>query len=110
MPEGLTFTAQYFFDCIFGDTKNLEQDRKFQHGSTLSISKKLFSERLELSASAVLMLTDFDSAIKLSGEYSLSDSMFLKLGGYFFNRGKEKGTYGQYEDYTSLYLQARYAF
>lgn len=110
MREGWTFTAQYFFDCIFGERENLERGRKFEHGSTLSISKKLFSERLELSASAVLMLKDFDTFIKAHAEYSLTDSLYLKAGGYIFNRGKEKGTYGQYEDYTSVYIKARYVF
>ena len=110
MPETWTFTAQYFCDCLFGETENLDRDRKFTHGATLSISKSLFSETLKLSASGVLMLNDLDSAIELSGEYSLSDSVFLELGGYIFNEGKEKGTYGEYKDYTSFYLKARYVF
>lgn len=110
MREGWTFTAQYFFDCLFGERENLERGRKFEHGSTLSISKKFFSERLELSASAVLMLKDFDTFIKAHAEYSLTDSLYLKAGGYIFNRGKEKGSYGQYEDYTSVYIKARYVF
>lgn len=110
MPETWTFTAQYFCDCLFGETENLDRNRKFTHGTTLSISKSLFSETLKLSASGVLMLNDLDSAIELSGEYSLSDSVFLELGGYIFNEGKEKGTYGEYKDYTSLYLKARYVF
>lgn len=110
MREGWTFTAQYFCDCLFGETENLERTRKFEHGTTLSISKSLLSETLKLSASGVLMLKDFDSAIELSGEYSLSDSIFLELGGYIFNEGKETGTYGKYKDYSSIYLKARYVF
>lgn len=110
MSEGWTFTAQYFCDRLFGETEHLDRNRKFTHGATLSISKSLLSETLKLSASGVLMLNDLDSAIELSGEYSLSDSVFLELGGWLFNEGKEKGTYGEYKDYTSLYLKARYVF
>ena len=110
MREGWTFTAQYYCDCLFGDSANLERSRNFDHGATLSISKSLFAETLELSASCVLNLKDLDSAVELSAEYSLSDSIFLEAGGYIFNEGKEKGTYGEYKDYTSVYLKARYVF
>ena len=110
MREGWTFTAQYYCDCIFGRTKNLERTRRFDQGATLSISKSLLAETMELSASCVLNLNDLDSAAELSAEYSLSDSIYLEAGGYIFNEGKEKGTYGEYKDYTSVYLKARYVF
>ena len=110
MREGWTFTAQYYCDCIFGRTKNLERTRRFDQGATLSISKSLLAETMELSASCVLNLNDLDSAVELSAEYSLSDSIYLEAGGYIFNEGKEKGTYGEYKDYTSVYLKARYVF
>ena len=110
MREGWTFTAQYYCDCLFGDSANLDRSRNFDQVATLSISKSLFAETLELSASGVLNLKDLDSAAELSAEYSLSDSIYLEAGGYIFNEGKEKGTYGEYKDYTSVYLKARYVF
>ena len=110
MPSGWTFTAQYFADYLAGSTDGLERDKNYTHGATLSISKKLLSDTLELSASGVVMLDDFDSAVELSGEYSLTDSIYLEAGGYIFNEGKEKGTYGEYKDMTSVYLKARYVF
>ena len=110
MPSGWTFTAQYFADYLAGSTDGLERDKNYTHGATLSISKTLLSDTLELSASGVVMLDDFDSAVELSGEYSLTDSIYLEAGGYIFNEGKEKGTYGEYKDMTSVYLKARYVF
>ncbi len=110
MREGWTFTAQYYCDYVSGKTEKLDRSRNFDHGATLSISKSLFAETVELSASCVLNLKDLDSAVELSAEYSLSDSIFLEAGGYIFNEGKEKGTYGEYKDYTSVYLKARYVF
>ncbi|MBR1536378.1 MAG: hypothetical protein IJ630_05520 [Treponema sp.] len=110
MPNGWTFTAQYFCDALSGDSKNLEREKNYTHGTSLSISKSLFSETLELSASCLLNFSDFDSAAQLSAEYSLTDSIFLEAGGYIFNEGKEKGTYGLYKDYTSFYIKARYVF
>ena len=110
MPESWTFTAQYFCDYVFKKNDNLERENSLQHGVTFSLSKSLFAQTLELSAAAVLMLNDLDSAIELSAEYSLSDSIFLEAGGNLFNEGKEPGTYGSYKNYTSLYLKARYVF
>ncbi|MBR4449381.1 MAG: hypothetical protein IKS30_04185 [Treponema sp.] len=110
MREGWTFTAQYYCDYVSGKTEKLDRSRNFNHGTTLSISKSLFAETLELSASCVLNLNDLDSAAELSAEYSLSDSIFLEAGGYIFNEGREKGTYGEYKDMTSVYLKARYVF
>ncbi len=109
-PASWTLTAQYFCSLLFGGTENLEQNRNFDNGVTLSLSKSMFSETLKISASGVLNLVDFDSALELSGEYSLSDSIFLEAGAYIFSGGKEAGTYGLYEDYTSLYLKARCVF
>jgi len=116
MPATWTFTAQYFCDYVFLNkdekeySENLEREETYTHGATLSISKSLFSETLKLSASGVLMLNDLDSVIELSGEYSLSDSIFIEVGGYIFNEGKEVGTYGQYKNLTCAYLKARYLF
>lgn len=110
MPSGWTFTAQYYCDCLFDEIEKSGGKRSFEHGATLNISKTLFSESLKLSASGLIMLIDFDSVLELSGEYSLSDCIFLKLGAYIFNEGKEKGTYGQYENMTNIYVKARYLF
>lgn len=110
MREGWTFTAQYFADYMWGSRGSLERERNYIHGATLNVSKTLLAETLTLSASGVINLNDLDSAVELSAEYSLSDSIFLEAGGYIFNEGKEKGTYGEYKDYTSVYLKARYVF
>ena len=109
-PEGWTFTAQYYCDYVSGKTENLDRSRNFDHGATLSISKSLLAETLTLSASGVINLNDLDSAAELSAEYSLSDSIKMSAGAWIFNEGKEKGTYGEYKDYTSVYLKARYVF
>lgn len=110
MREGWTFTAQYYCDYVSGKTESLDRSRNFDHGATLNVSKTFLAETLKLSASCVLNLNDLDSAIEVSAEYSLSDSIYLEAGGWIFNEGKEKGTYGEYKDYTSVYLKARYVF
>ena len=110
MPEGWTFTAQYYGDYLFGSTENLDRTKNYTHGATLNVSKKLLQETLKLSASGIVHLNDLDSVIKFSAEYALSDSIYLEAGGYIFNEGKETGTYGEYKNLTSAYLKARYVF
>ena len=110
MREGWTFTGQYFADYMWGSRGSLERERNYIHGATVNVSKTLLAETLKLSASCVLNLNDLDSAAELSAEYSLSDSIYLEAGGYIFNEGKEKGSYGEYKDMTSVYLKARYVF
>lgn len=109
-PEGWTLTAQYFCDYLAGSSGLLERTEKYTHGITLSISKSLLAETLELSASGVLNLNDLDSALELSAEYSLTDSIHLTAGSYIFNEGKNTGTYGGYKDMTSVYVKAKYVF
>lgn len=110
MPEGWTFTAQYYCDYVFGSLNLLEREKNYTQGASLSMSKSLLAETLKLSASGILNLNDMDSAVELSAEYSLTDCIYLEAGSYIFNRGKEHGTYGEYENLTNVYLKARYVF
>lgn len=110
MRETWTFTAQYYCDFIFGGLDTLERTKNYNHGASLSISKSLLAETLKLSASGILHLNDLDSAVELSAEYALSDSIFLETGSYIFNEGKNPGTYGAYKNLTSAYVKCRFCF
>ena len=111
MPEGWTFTAQYYCDYVFGELENLERKKALQHGATLSVSKKLLSDTLELSLSGVLGLNDFDSFIKPVVTYSLSDQINLSAGAYVFIPGPDRdGQYGSYKDLSTGYLRCKYCF
>ena len=111
MREGWTFTAQYYCDYVFGELENLEREKELQHGATLSVSKKLLSETLELSFSGVLGLNDFDSFIKPAVTYSLSDQINLSGGAYIFIPGPDRdGQYGSYKDLSSGYARCKFSF
>ena len=111
MPSGWTLTAQYYCDYIFGDIEALECKDAYQHGATLSISKTLLNETLELSLSGLLGLNDFDSMISPSINYSLSDQISLNAAAYIFLPGPEReGNYGQYKDLSCIMIGGKYSF
>ena len=110
MPEEWTFTAQYYCDYVFGELENLEREKALRHGLTLSVSKKLLSDTLELSFSGVLGLNDFDSFIKPAVTYSLSDQINLTCGAYVFIPGPDNnGQYGSYKDLSTGYIKCKFS-
>ena len=111
MPSGWTFTAQYYFDIIFGDLENLQVKDAYSHGATLSIAKSFLSETLELTLSGTVGFNNFDCAIMPQVSYSLTDTLKASLGAFIFLAGPENvGTYGAYKDLSSIYIKVKYSF
>lgn len=111
MPTGWTITAQYFMDYVFEDVEVLERAKAYEHGATLSISKTLLNETLELSASGLINFNDLDCLISPSVNYSLSDQISLSAGAYIFIPGPERaGKYGKYKDLSTLYIKGKFSF
>lgn len=111
MKEGWTVTAQYYCDVLFGELDLLERTEAYIHGATLSLSKTLLSETLTLTLVGAIGLNDFDSVIKPSVSYSLSDQISLGSSAYIFLPGPEKdGKYGTYKDLSCFCLNASFKF
>ena len=111
MPSGWTLTAQYYCDYIFGDLDTLKRTDAFQHGATLSISKSLVNETLELSFAGLIGLNDYDSMLSPSIKYSLSDQISLGAEAYIFLPGPDRdGQYGAYKDLSSICINAKFSF
>ena len=111
MPSSWTITAQYFCDYLFGNLENLERDDAYTHGATLSISKTVLNETLELSFSALVNFNAFDSLLAPSVNYSLSDQIKLGCTAYIFIPGPTKdGEYGVYKDLSSICISASFSF
>lgn len=111
MPSGWTFTAQYYCDYLFGDLDTLERKDAYKHGATLSISKSLVNETLELSFAGLLGLNDYDSMLSPSIKYSLSDQISLSTSAYIFLPGPDRdGQYGAYKDLSSICVNAKFSF
>jgi hypothetical protein len=111
MPNGWTLTAQYFCDYVFGTMDNLERTDAYTHGMTLSVSKSLVNETLELSLAGMMNFNDFDSMISPSVKYSLSDQISAGCGAYIFLPGPDRdGEYGKYKDLSSIYVNAKFSF
>ena len=111
MPSGWTITAQYYCDVVFGDIEKLDRANEYQHGTTLSLSKSLVNETLELSLAGILGFNDFDSMISPSVKYSLSDQINLGLKAFIFLPGPDNdGKYGAYKDLSSICMNAKFSF
>lgn len=111
MPSGWTITAQYFCDYVFGDLSLLDRTDSYKHGITLSLSKSILNETLELSFSGLMNFNAFDSLLSPSATYSLSDQIKLSTGAYIFIPGpSEDGEYGAYKDYSSFFIKISMSF
>lgn len=111
MPEGWTLTAQYYCDYVFGDLEPLERTDAFTHGATISVTKSLVNETLEVGFSGLLGFNDFDSMLSPSVKYSLSDQISVGAEAFIFIPGPERdGKYGAYKDLSSLCLKAKFSF
>ena len=111
MPSGWTITAQYYCDVVFGDIEKLYRANEYEHGATLSLSKSLVNETLELSLAGILGFNDFDSMISPSVKYSLSDQISLGLKAFIFLPGPDNdGKYGAYKDLSSICMNAKFSF
>ncbi len=111
MPEGWTLTAQYYCDYVFGDLEPLERTDAFTHGATISVTKSLVNETLEVGFSGLLGFNDFDSMLSPSVKYSLSDQISVGAEAFIFIPGPERdGKYGTYKDLSSLCLKAKFSF
>lgn len=108
MPSGWTITAQYYCDVIFNKSSDIERANSFEHGATLNISKSLLNDTLELSFTGVVGFNDFDSMISASMKYMLSDQIGISAGTNIFLAGLENGTYGNYKDLSSIYINVDY--
>lgn len=111
MPSGWTLTAQYYCDTVFGDLDELERTDVYKHGATLSVSKSLVNETLELSLAGILGLNDFDSMLSPSVKYSLSDQISVGTTAYIFLSGPDNdGKYGAYKDLSTISINAKFSF
>ena len=110
MPSGWTLTAQYFCDYVFGNLDNLDRKDSYTHGATLSISKSLLNETMDLNLAGVVNFNAFDSLINPSLSYNLSDQINLETGAYILLPGPdEDGTYGAYKDYSTIYINVKFS-
>ena len=111
MPNGWTFTAQYFCDYVAGKLDSLERTDKYTHGATFSVSKTFLDETLEASFSGVINFDAFDTMFAPSVKYSVSDQLSVSGGAYVFlgGPGGRDGQYGKYRDLSTFFISAKFS-
>lgn len=111
MPSGWTITAQYYYDVVLIKSDDIEREDVYTHGATLSVSKSLLQDTLELSLNGMIGFNAFDSVINFQTKYSLTDQLKLSAGCYVFLPGPEKdGTYGAFKDLSTVFFKCQYSF
>lgn len=111
MPSDWTVTAQYYYDVLLNKSDKIEREDAFTHGATLSVSKSLLQETLELSLSGMMGFNAFDSVINFQTKYSITDQLKISGGCYVFLPGPEKdGTYGALKDLSTVFIKCQYSF
>ncbi len=111
MPTGWTLTAQYYCEYVMESLESPNHKEAYTHGATLSISKTLVNETLELNFSGLIGFNDFDSMLSPSINYSISDQINVGIKAFIFIPGPEReGKYGAYKDLSSICLNAKFSF
>lgn len=110
MQGGWSLTLQYACDLVLGRTSRLNHER-YEHKATISLSRSLCDDLLDLSLEAAAGLNDLDSVWHASMAYDVTDDLAIEGGWYLFLEGPERtGTYGTYRDYSMAYAKATYQF
>ena len=111
MPSGWAITAQYYCDYIPGNIDGLDRINAYTHGVTISVSRTLLSDTLELCVNGLLGLNDFDSMINPYAKYSVSDQFSVTCGAYILSPGpKNDGKFGSYKNSSSFYVNGKFSF
>jgi len=76
---------------------------------TFLVKKLLFRDRLTLEVFSYIETNPFNSLIKPKITYSIYDGVELTLGAYLFI-GDQKGTFGYYKDFSTIYSQIKFSF
>lgn len=95
-------------DRILGFSDKIQQKEQSSM-VTVSISKKLFREKLILFGMHYFNLNEQDSLTRLSSEYQVMDGLSLFLGTDIFT-GCQSGSFGRYTENTQVWAKVKYNF
>ncbi|AZO95983.1 DUF1302 family protein [Halocella sp. SP3-1] len=102
-----TVTTQYINKHIFDYEDEIEEDES-QDTLTLSISKKLFREVLEVKNMVYYEPDEQDGFNRISIDYAVNDNFHFLTGiDYFFGN---EGEFANYDDNDSLWVKVKYDF
>ncbi len=123
----LGYQRQLWDDCTIGiqyygeymeDNSAYEQnlpsgfpkEKRLHQLATVRMMQFLMHQTLRLSLFALYGLSDRDYLLNPEVKYSLTDSIWIALGGNIFDGGEAWSQFGQFAQDDNIYTQVRYEF
>lgn len=105
--DNWTITQQFILDTILNyNNKIIKDENQFTY--TLSISKKLFREQLELKNQLYYNHYEKSYNNKFEIDYTVIDGLHYMLALDIY--GGEKGLNSEYKNYSNIWISAKYSF
>lgn len=106
--NSFNLSLQVYFENLLSNKNKTIKD-ELTNVYTLSISKKLFREKLNISSMIFYNWLDKDSYINFSWDYEVSNHIKISSGLDLF-MGKKSTLYGQYNDNSQVFFRLKYSF
>ncbi len=107
---GWTLTTQYAEDILMDYEKTVNREERNRQ-ATISISKNLLQETLQLSWFFMAGLNEFDSCHSVNAEYAVRDDLKIAMGSDLYFPGSDReGNFGQLKDLSSLWVKGVFSF
>ena len=103
-----TIIAQLEADLVCDYSNKVGRDESESMG-TLTLKKKLFREKLELSLQTVNNFAYHDIVCKSAIDYDFSGGLHILLG-YDYYDGSSQGTFGRFSDNSMFWCKGKYSF
>ena len=115
--EDFTAEVQYFIDYMEDYSEyrrslpaGMPKDKRYSHMLTLRLTQLLMHQTLRLSLFSFWGLSDGDYLVNPEIRYSLSDNLWMAVGGFVFGGGERWSQFGSLDRNDNLYTQLRYEF
>jgi hypothetical protein len=110
---GLQYYGEYMEDYsayVQNLPPGFPQEKRLHQLATVRMTQFLMNQTLRLSFFAFYGLSDGDYLLNPEVKYSLTDAVWIAVGGNVFGNGKPWSQFGQFAKDDNVYSQLRYEF